>query len=332
MKKKPVKLTIIIATYNSERTLEKCLRSIREQNYPQEALEIILVDGGSTDKTLAIGRKYQAKIIKKARVPAESAKSYGLQAAKGELVADFGSDNILPEQDWLKKIIAPFQEKKDIIASYPLRYAYRKEDTVFNRYVALFGVNDPIPFYLGKADRQSYLYQGYQLSGQAEDCGGYYKVIFNSQDLPTVGANGFVIRKEILKKAQIDPDHYFHIDVVYDLVQQGYNKFAVVKASIIHDTADSLFSLLKKRSRYFSTLYLQKLDKRRYHLVTKKKYGRLLLFIIYSLTWVEPLWISLTGYRKKRDLAWFIHPIFCFLITFVYSWGVFKKWLKDYFI
>jgi len=329
MKKKQVKLSIIIATYNSERTLEKCLQSIRQQNYPQRALEIILVDGGSTDKTLAIGKKYQAEIIKKPGVLAEPAKSYGLQRAKGELVADFGSDNILPNKDWLERLLAPFEENKKIIASYPLRYTYQPDGRVFNRYVALFGVNDPLPFYLGKADRQSYLDDGYQLSGKAKDCGGYYEVTFTPENLPTVGANGFIIKKEILKKAQIRPDYYFHIDVVYDLVCQGFNKFAVVKNSIIHETADSLFSLLRKRSHYFSTLYLQELAKRRYHLVAKKDYGRLILFIIFSLTFIQPLLVGFLGYRKKRDLAWFVHPVFCFLITLVYAQGVLKKWLKN---
>jgi glycosyltransferase involved in cell wall biosynthesis len=321
-------LSIIIATYNSERTLRRCLKSIRSQDYPQKLVEIILVDGGSIDKTLAIAREYQAKIIQKLGVAAEAAKSYGLKMAKGELVADFGSDNILPKKTWLKEIIFPLSEDKSIIASQ--RYTYRKKDTVFNRYVALFGVNDPVPFYLSKADRQSYLTDKYLLAGKAKDGGAYYQLIFTPENLPTVGANGFVIRKNILKKAKVDPEHYFHIDVIYDLVCQGYNKFAVVKTSIIHDTADTLFSLLKKRGRYFSSLYLEKLNKRRYHLVKEKDIWKLLLFIFFSLTLIQPLFISFLGYRKKRDLAWFVHPIFCLLITLVYAKEVLKKWLKNY--
>lgn len=323
-------LSIIIATYNSQRTLEGCLKSIRIQDYHQEKIEIILVDGGSTDKTIAIGKKYQAKIIQKPGVPAEAAKSYGFMMAKGELIADFGSDNVLPKKTWLKELIQPLQENKEIIASYPLCYTYRPKDTIFNRYVALFGVNDPVPFYLGKADRQSYFDNGYQLPGEAKDCGGYYKVTFTPENLPTVGANGFVVRKRVLKKARVDPEHYFHIDVIYDLVCQGYNKFAVIKTSIIHDTADTFFLLLKKRSRYFSSLYLKQFDKRRYHIVTKKDYGNLLLFIFFSLTFVQPLSVSIRGYLRKQDIAWFIHPPFCFLITLVYAQAVLKKWLKNH--
>jgi glycosyltransferase involved in cell wall biosynthesis len=338
-------ISIIIATYNSERTLDHCLFSIREQRYPQEKIEIILVDAGSTDKTIEIGKKYKCKIINKKEVGAEAAKAYGVKAAKGELIADFGSDNILPEKNWLKKIIRPLIDNNDIIASYPLRYAYRKNDTVFNRYVALFGVNDPIPFYLGKADRQSYLYNNYELKGKIvkekishQDTHvrrlmrnfSYFIVEFDTNNLPTVGANGFVIRKKILQKAKVEPENYFHIDVVYDLVKMGYNKFAVVDTSIIHDTADTLFSLLKKRSNYFSKLYLKKKDKRRYHIVSSSDYLKLGLFIFYSLTFIQPLWISSKGYRKKPDIAWLVHPIFCFMIVVIYGYCVLANFSLRY--
>lgn len=313
-------ISIIIATYNSARTIKSCLTGIRGQDYPQDKIEIILVDGGSTDKTLEIGKRYNCKTIIKPQIPSEAAKAFGLQIATGEYVADFGSDNILPDNEWLKKLTAPLLENKAITASYPLRYCYRKNDTIFNRYVALFGVNDPIPFYVGKADRQSFLYQkGYSLAGKAKKKGNYYEVTFTPENLPTVGANGFIINRNLLYKAKIDPDHYFHIDVIYDLVVKGYNTFAVVDACIIHDTAETFISLIKKRSNYLSTLYLQKIDKRRYHIVTRKDYPKLLLFIFFSLTFIQPLYLSIRGYRKKSDFAWFIHPVFCFIITLVYT-------------
>ena len=325
-------ISAIIATYNSERTLDACLESIRKQNYPQKKIEIIIVDGGSNDKTLEIARKYKCKIIIRSGSKAEEAKAYGLQKAKGELIADFGSDNILPEKNWLKKITAPFTKDQRITASYPLYYAYVKTETPFNRYVAMFGVNDPIPYYLNKADKQSCFQKGYKLAGEAVDKGNYFKVKFSAKNLPTVGANGFIIKREILKKAKVDPKYYFHIDVVYDVVKKGYNTFAVVKNSIIHKTGDTLFSLLRKRNRYFTLLYLTRVENRRYHIVSSNNYLKLFLFIIFSLTLIQPSLVSLKGFLKKRDPAWFLHPIFCFTITLIYTKAVFiylfRKWRK----
>lgn len=328
---KSFSISIIIATYNSQRTLNECLRSIRSQNYPQKLIEIIIVDGGSKDKTIAIAKKHQCRIIKKPGSGSEEAKAYGLQKAKNDLIADFGSDNVLPEKNWLREITAPFKQDKEIIASYPLYYTHREKDSWFNRYVALFGVNDPIPYYLNKADKQSYFQKGYRLAGKAVNKGNYYKVKFSTKNLPTVGANGFFIKKEILKKAKVDPEHYFHIDVVYDVVKKGYRTFAAVKNSIIHKTGDTLLSLLAKRNRYFSELYLKQLDKRRYHIVSKGDWRKLLFFIVFSLTFVQPLLISLRGYRKRKDIAWFIHPVFCFLITLLYAKEVLRSKVRNLF-
>jgi len=47
------KISIIIPTRNSEKTLEKCLRSIAEQIYPKEKIELIIIDAFSSDRTVA---------------------------------------------------------------------------------------------------------------------------------------------------------------------------------------------------------------------------------------------------------------------------------------
>jgi len=65
-------LTLLTATYNSEKTIEKTLKSVKDLVY-----EIIVVDNGSTDKTIDIAKKYQAKIIK------YKGKNLGLQYQKG---------------------------------------------------------------------------------------------------------------------------------------------------------------------------------------------------------------------------------------------------------
>lgn len=54
------KVTVVIPVYNVERYLELCLKSVRAQRYPN--LDVILVNDGSTDGSLAIARKYQEKL------------------------------------------------------------------------------------------------------------------------------------------------------------------------------------------------------------------------------------------------------------------------------
>ncbi len=43
--------SMIMPVLNSQRTIEKALSSIREQDFPQERIEILVIDGGSKDRT-----------------------------------------------------------------------------------------------------------------------------------------------------------------------------------------------------------------------------------------------------------------------------------------
>ncbi|MBI4066281.1 glycosyltransferase [Candidatus Gottesmanbacteria bacterium] len=54
-----MKLSVAIATYNEERKLGACLASVSSW-----ADEIVVVDGGSTDQTLEIAKKYKARIVR----------------------------------------------------------------------------------------------------------------------------------------------------------------------------------------------------------------------------------------------------------------------------
>jgi len=102
-------VSFIIPTLNSEKTLERCLRSIAEQDYP--SIEIIIVDGGSVDNTLNIAIKYNAKILK-CRGNLGAARQSGINHASGELIANWDSDVYIPRKDWLRGAV-------QVLLSYP---------------------------------------------------------------------------------------------------------------------------------------------------------------------------------------------------------------------
>jgi len=82
-------VSIIIPTYNSEKTLSICLESIKRQTYKN--IEIIVVDNYSIDKTLEIARNYGAKIVRTHGERAR-AKNIGLRHARGKYVLFVDSD------------------------------------------------------------------------------------------------------------------------------------------------------------------------------------------------------------------------------------------------
>ncbi len=80
--------SIVVPTYNSGATLERCLRSIRDQSEP---CELIVVDNFSSDDTLAIAQRYADQVFSKG--PERSAqRNYGLLKANGAVVGFIDSD------------------------------------------------------------------------------------------------------------------------------------------------------------------------------------------------------------------------------------------------
>ena len=55
-------ITIITVVKNAEQTIERSIQSVLTQKY--DNIEYIILDGGSTDKTLKIIKKYQRKLIR----------------------------------------------------------------------------------------------------------------------------------------------------------------------------------------------------------------------------------------------------------------------------
>ncbi len=96
-------ISIITPTYNSAKTLASCLESIKNQDYWGE-IEIIIADGGSTDRTLEIAQKYTDKIYPNPLKTGEAGKAAGVKHAKNEIIALIDSDNILPSRDWLSRM------------------------------------------------------------------------------------------------------------------------------------------------------------------------------------------------------------------------------------
>lgn len=321
-----IRVSVITPTLNSVRTLDQCLVSIRSQDFPQDRVEILIVDGGSTDGTCELAERHGATVLSRPdlREDPEARKSIGLHAASGAIVCFIDSDNILPHSGWLTALLIPFEDPT-IVGSQPFRYAHRREDSPLNRYFALFGVNDPVPYFLNKRDRWSWKEDTWRLLGSAEDRGQYFKVRFVPDHLPTIGANGFLCRKDILLQSQCDPERFFHIDVHCDQVSMGHDTYAFVKEDIIHLTGQTFVSFLKKRLVYMDQYYVKDMSARRYIMVTPADRAKMILFILYSLTLFWPLAESLRGYGRVRDFAWFLHPAVCLGSCLAYG-GAVLRW------
>jgi len=97
-------LSVVLATFNEEKNIEKCLKSVKDI-----AGEIIVVDGSSTDNTREIAKNLGAKVIKTTnKANFHINKQMAMDAAKGELVLQLDADEWpdKEQKDFIKKIHA----------------------------------------------------------------------------------------------------------------------------------------------------------------------------------------------------------------------------------
>lgn len=328
-------VSVVIATRNSERTLESCLSSVREQGYTS-ALEIVIADGGSVDKTLEIAKTFNSRVIPvpERKQNAEYNKGVAVNAAKNDILLMIDHDNILPHKNWLKKMIKPLLEDNKIFGSGVLRFHYDKKLSLVDRYSALFGATDPVPFFFNKSAHQSYLYDGFHLRGKLiSEENDYYKVTLDPSALPALGGNGSVLRRKLLSKAKASPEYFFHIDIHVDLAKQGYITYAFVKDTIIHLTNNNFIPFLRRRRYFIEKYHFVDQTKRRYSIYNSERDKMALVgFIIYSISIIFPTIDAARGFLKVPDIAWFLHPFMCLGILLVYGITTIKEEVKNVFL
>lgn len=112
-----MKISVVTVCYNSAETLEQTIRSVITQNYDE--LEYILIDGGSTDGTLDIIKKYNTNISVWMSEPDNGiydAMNKGLRLCTGDVVAFLNSDDWY-DRDVLKRVNAYFENNDVDIVS-----------------------------------------------------------------------------------------------------------------------------------------------------------------------------------------------------------------------
>ena len=135
-------VTIVIATYNSQKTLPLVLDSIKKQTYPRSRIEILLIDGGSSDSTLALGRKYHCRMKRNPRTEPVYAKYLGYVNAKGKYIMYLDHDEVIENKDDLTRkvqVLGSDERVKMVVGS---GYKNPKGYPFINDYVNDFG--DPL--------------------------------------------------------------------------------------------------------------------------------------------------------------------------------------------
>ena len=114
------KISVIIPVYNTEDYIEKCIRSIMDQTYKN--LEIIIVNDGTTDKSIDICKKLQREdnrivIINQKNMGVGAARNHGIDVSTGDFISFVDSDDMVDKEFYKELVAAQIVTNADIVES-----------------------------------------------------------------------------------------------------------------------------------------------------------------------------------------------------------------------
>lgn len=108
-----IKISVITAVHNAERCIEKTIQSVLNQDYKH--IEYIVIDGKSTDHTLDIIKKYEAKISKIISEPDSGiydALNKGISLATGDVIGILHADDVFAYSHVISDVVSKLTETK----------------------------------------------------------------------------------------------------------------------------------------------------------------------------------------------------------------------------
>ena len=97
-------ISVIVPVFNQAGRLGDCLDALLQQDLPAGSFEVIVVDNGSGDESMAVARQRPAvRLLAEPRRSAYAARNRGIRAARGALIA-FTDADCIPRPDWLSRL------------------------------------------------------------------------------------------------------------------------------------------------------------------------------------------------------------------------------------
>ncbi len=110
-------VSVIIPALNEQRHIGSCLESVLNGSYSRESIELIVVDNGSSDRTVEIARAWGAKVLELPGVTLGCLRNQGVRYARGAILAFIDADCIA-DSDWLEQGASSLAKEPCITGSF----------------------------------------------------------------------------------------------------------------------------------------------------------------------------------------------------------------------
>lgn len=309
-----IRLSVIIATLNAEKTLKKTLESLENQSFKKSEREIIVVDGGSTDNTVKISKMYGCRVINNPKILPAYAKYLGFKYSKGDHILFLDADEELKNNTSIEKKFRILKKNKNLVAVISSGYITPGGSSFTNAYINEFG--DPFSKFIYGISKDHRFF--------IKDMKKRYAVVkendnmitfdfINSNNLPLIElvAMASMIDKEFFVETfQDQRNHHLITHTFYLLIKDKKNIAIVKNDKVIHYSSENMLRYIKKlRSRIVRNVYNEAKDGYlgRSEFMSEKYKLKKYIFVPYSLSIIPALIESILLVHSRTDVKYMLH-------------------------
>jgi glycosyltransferase involved in cell wall biosynthesis len=310
------KVSFIMPALNAAGIIENCLKSIRAQDYPQDRVEILVGDAGSTDGTAALVAKYGGQVFPDHGRNIEDGKKAALIHATGDYIVFIDADNEITHPDYIRLAVDALSRNPEAfgVESY---YLPSPKMTSFCAYLTnLLHISDPVAWMM--SIRPVFLSR----EGDVE----HWSFPAGSTAYP-VGSNGFVFRREELDLVKAREQYSDTHTSVRLIRATGKREWLRIRdRGVHHYYVANIGEFMKKRQR--ATCHFLDMQ-REYGFSWTERKPRIpgWLACIACATLIVPLIQMIVGLVRTRDVRWLWHVPASFLsaLGVLTGWWIYKR-------
>lgn len=275
-------ISVVIPAYNSEKTIEETLNAVLDQDF-DGPYEVIVVDDGSSDKTVEIAKEKSVNLITQEKSGPAKARNNGWKTSKGSTIV-FTDSDCVPVKQWLKTITKPFSDPT--VGGVGGEYQTKNPEKIIARFIG-----EEIAYRHSKM-------------GRYINAVGTYSTAFRKAALEEVG--GF---DESFKMASGEDT-----DISFKIIKAGYKLVYEPEAIVMHPHRSDFFGYM--REQFFRAAWRYPLYKKHKGMLKGDSYSGFGTLVQFPLTGIFLASIPLGFINNDLNLLYYISG-FILILTFL---------------